>query len=182
MKKIKLFMCVGFMSMLTAVSSGCTTIARVPVPKVKEARFNFSVTYLMDGEEKTYSDVYVCKYDGAYKTLVGDGIDWEGYVENGEENGVIPIQTNEDGIIYIDLYFVPEYFMGDPDAILFDVPAPALYMVYHSDDPEVSSYETDQEILARDYGVRLISYKYADPIENVFEEKWTFVDFVPTIN
>ena len=180
MKKIKWFICVVLVAMLTSILSGCAAV--IPIPEIKEGRFDFSVTCEVNGEEKTFSGVYVCKYDGAYKTLAGEGIDWEGYVENGEENGVIPIQTNEDGIIYIDLYFVPEYFMGDPDAILFDVPAPALYMVYHDDDPDSASYETDQEILATNYGVRLISYKYADPIENAFEEKLTFVDFELTIN
>ena len=180
MKKIKLFICVVLVTMFTSLLSGCAAVVRLP--KVKEGRFDFSVTYEINGEEKTYSGVYVCKYAGAYKTLVGEGIDWEGYVENGEENGVMSIQTNEDGIIYIDFYFVPEYFMGDPDAILFDVPAPALYIVYHDDDPDSASYETDQEILATNYGVRLISYKYADPIENAFEEELTFVDFEPTIN
>ena len=180
MKRMKFFVCMVLVAMFTAVFSGC--LARVPIPEVKEGRFEFSVMCEKNGEEKIFSGVYVCKYKGAYKTLVGEGINWEGYVENGEGNGVIPIQTNEDGIIYIDLYFVPEYFMGDPDAILFDVPAPALYMVYHDDGLDSSNYEADQEILAANYGVRLISYKYADPIENEFEEKFTFVDFEPTIN
>lgn len=180
MKKYKFFIITLLMIAITMIFSGCAAV--VLLPKVKEGRFNFSVTYEINGEQKTYSGVYVCKYEGAYKTLAGEGINWEGYVENGEENCVIPIQTNEDGIIYIDLYFVPEYFMGDPDAILFDVPAPALYMVYLDDDQEAESYETDQELLATNYGVRLISYKYADPIENTFEEKLTFVDFEPTIN
>ena len=180
MKKHKFFIIALLMIAITMIFSGCAAV--VLLPKVKEGRFNFSVTYEINGEETTYSGVYVCKYKGAYKTLVGEGINWEGYIENAEENGMIPIQTNEDGIIYIDLYFVPEYFMGDPDAILFDVPAPTLYMVYHNDDLESGSYEADQEILATNYGVRLISYKYADPIENEFEEKFTFVDFEPTIN
>ena len=180
MKKIKLFICIVLVTTFTSLLSSCAAV--VLLPKVKEGRFNFSVTYEINGEEKTYSGVYVCKYDGAYKTLVGEGIDWKGYVENGEENCVIPIQTNEDGIIYIDLYFVPEYFMGDPDAILFEVPAPALYMIYHDDDTDSERYETDQAILETNYGVKLISYKYADPIENAFEEKLIFVDFEPTIN
>ena len=180
MKKIKLFICVLLVTILSSLFSGCATI--LPIPEIKEGRFDFSVTCEINGEEKTFSGVYVCKYDGAYKTLVGEGIDWNGYIENSEENGVIPIQTNDDGVIYIDLHFVPEYFMGDPDAILYDVPAPTLYIVYHSDDPDVSSYETDQEIIAATYGVKLISYKYADPIENTFKERVTFVDFEPTIN
>ena len=180
MKKLKFIICVVLVAMLTSLLTGC--LARVPIPEVKEGRFEFSVTCEINGEEKIFSGVYVCKYDGAYKTLVGEGVDWEGYIENSDDNGIIPIQTNDDGVIYIDLYFVPEYFMSDPDAILFDVPAPALVMVYHSDDPEVSSYETDAEILATNYDVKIISYKYANPIENTFKETFTFVEFEPTIN
>ena len=180
MKKLKMFI-VAMLTMIVSVFfSGC--MAKVSIPQIKEGRFNFSVTYELNGEKKTYEGVYVCEYDGAYKTLVGEGFYWKGYVEHSEENGVIPIQTNKDGIIYIDLYFVPEYFMGDPDAILFDVPAPALYMVYHSDNPDEASYETNEEVLAASYGVRIISYDYAAPIENTFEEKLTVVDFEPTIN
>ena len=180
MKKIKLFICVVLVIIFIFLLSSC--VAVVLLPEVKEGRFDFSVTYAINGEEKTYSGVYVCEYDGAYKTLAVEGFDWKGYVEKDDNNGVVPIQTNGDGVIYIDLHFVPEYFMGDPDAILYDVPAPTLYMVYHSDDPDVSSYETDQEFLATNYGVRMISYKYADPIKNVFEEKLTFVDFELSIN
>ena len=72
--------------------------------------------------------------------------------------------------------------MDDPDAICYDVPAPSLYMLYHYDDPDEVSYETDEEIIATSYGVKLIRYKYADPIENTFKEKFTFVHFEPTIN
>lgn len=180
MKKIRIVVCTVLIVVLSAILSGC--LAKVPIPEIKEGRFDFSVTCEINGEEKTFSGVYVCKYDGAYKTLAGEGVDWEGYIENSDENGIISIQTNEDGVIYIDLYFVPEYFMGDPDAICYDVPVPVLYIVYHSDDPDVSSYENDPDILETNYGVKLISYKYADPIENTFKEKFTFVDFEPTIN
>ena len=180
MKKLKVAICIVLVTMVLSLFSGC--LAKVPIPEIKEGRFEFSVTCEINGEEKTYSGVYVCKYDGAYKTLVGKGVDWDGYIENSDDNGIIPIQTNDDGVIYIDLYFVPEYFMGDPDAICYDVPAPVLYIVYHSDNPDEASYENDPEILETNYGVKLISYKYADPIENTFKEKVTFVDFEPTIN
>jgi hypothetical protein len=180
MKKIKILVITLLITVFSSLLSGC--VAKVPLPEIKEGRFNFSVDYKINGEVKTYSGVYVCKYVGAYKTLLGEGVDWEGYIENNDENGIIPIHTNEDGVIYIDLYFVPEYFMGDPDAICYDVPVPVLYMVYHSDDPYVSSYENDPEILETNYGVKLISYKYDDPIENTFKEKITVVDFEPTIN
>ena len=180
MKKKLIVVCGIFVVILTVVLS--MFIAKMPIPEIKEGRFDFSVTCEINGEEKTFSGVYVCKYDGAYKTLAGEGIEWEGYVENSEGNGVIPVQTNDDGVVYIDLHFIPEYFMGDPDAICYDVPAPALYMLYHSDNPDEASYETDKEIIATNYGVKLISYKYADPIENTFKEKFTFARFEPTIN
>ena len=180
MKKLKILAIVLLVTTVATLFSGC--LARVFIPEIKEGRFDFSVTYEINGEEKTISGVYVCKYVGAYKTLVGEGIYWEGYIENSDDNGIIPIQTNDDGVIYIDLCFVPEYFMDDPYAILFDVPTPALYMVYHINNPDGASYENDPEILATNYGVKLISYKYADPIDNTFKEQFTFVDFVPTIN
>ena len=180
MKKRLIVVCVIFIVILTAVLS--MFIAKMPIPEIKKGRFDFSVTYEINGKEKTYSGVYVCEYDGAYKTLAGEGVEWEGYVENGEKNGVIPVQTNDDGVIYIDLHFIPEYFMDDPDAICYDVPAPSLYMLYHYDDPDEVSYETDEEIIATNYGVKLIRYKYADPIENTFKENFTFVHFEPTIN
>ena len=75
---------------------GCV---KVPEPSVKEGRFDFSVTYEVDDEIITYSGVYVCKYEGAYVSLVGDGRDWSGYVEGCLEE--IAIDNNEDGVIYI---------------------------------------------------------------------------------
>ena len=180
MRKIRVLICLVAIAMLSTFLSGC--LAKVSIPEIKEGRFDFSVTYEINGEEKTFSGVYVCEYDGAYKTLAGKGINWNGYIENDVENrGVIPIQTNEDGVIYLDLNFVPEYFMDDPDAILYDVPSPSLYMVFHSDNPDEASYATEEEVIAN-YGVRIIRYNYADPIKNTFEEKVTYVEFEPTIN
>ena len=179
MKKIKILVITLLITVFSSLLSGC--VAKLPLPEIKEGRFNFSVDYEINGEVKTYAGVYVCKYVGAYKTLVGKGVDWEGYIENNDENGIIPIHTNEDGVIYIDLYFVPEYFMGDPDAILYDVPAPALYMVYHSDDPEELEITSEEEVIAG-YGVKIIDYEYAKPIENTFEESFVFSRFEPSIN
>ena len=67
MKKIKLSICVVLLTMFTSFLSGCAAV--VLLPKVKEGRFNFSVTYEINGEEKTYSGVYVCKYDGVSDSL-----------------------------------------------------------------------------------------------------------------
>ena len=177
MKKIRVFVCVIFISIVASLFSGC--VAKVAVPKIKEGRFDFSVTYEVNGQEETYTGVYVCEYDGVYITCLGGSIQWKGYVENGEN--VMAIHTNEYGVVYIDFGFIPEYFMNDPDAICYDVPSPDLYMIYNDDDPDVTSSMNEADVIAS-YGVRIISYEYAKPIENTFEEKLKFGKFEPTIN
>ena len=87
MKKLKRFIMIFVMVFTTVILSSCA-LKKMPVPSVKEARFNFSFTYEINGEEETYSGVYVCKYDGTYASVFGfgTGVDWIGYVENvGEE-------------------------------------------------------------------------------------------------
>ena len=80
MKKYKKFSIVLLIITATVLLSGC--VGKVPVPRVEEGRFAFSVTYEVDGEEKTYSGVYVCKFDGVLTTFVGDSVEWKEYIEN----------------------------------------------------------------------------------------------------
>ena len=53
MRKQKLFIVTLLMTFMTLLFSGCTV--KMSVPKVKEARFDFSITYEVQGEEKTYT-------------------------------------------------------------------------------------------------------------------------------
>lgn len=172
------------MVVMAVVFTGCAVV--MPVPSIKEAKFDFSVTYEVDGEVKTYTGKYVCEFEGTYKTLVGEGRCWKGYVENLENNDfcMVAIDNNEDGIIYIDLDLMPEYFMSDPDWEYYgnEAPEPILYIVYHSDDPDVTSSDNDVDVLFERYGVRLISYDYPEPIENEYKDKMSWADFEFTIN
>lgn len=178
MKKLKRIAIVFLLIAATALLSSC--VAKLPMPEVTEGRFDFSVTYEINGEVKTYSGVYVCKLDGVLTTFLGSSLQWKGYIEN-EADVDIPIQTNEDGVIYINPGFSPEYFMGDPDAVDYDVPKPNLFMIYHSDDPNVSDITGEEEVI-EGYGVKLIGYEYAAPIKNTFKEKLSFSRFEPSIN
>ena len=178
MKKHKLLAVVTLITMLTPLFSSCAV--KIGVPEVKEGRFDFSVTYEVNGEEKTYTGVYVCAYDGVLTTFLGSSLEWTGYIENEEEIDV-PIQTNEDGVIYINFGFFPEYFMGEPYSGDYEAPKPNLYMIYHSDDPEELEITSEEEIIAG-YGVKIIDYEYAKPIENTFEESFVFSRFEPSIN
>ena len=178
MKRKKILIAVVLITMITTLFSGCAV--KIGVPEVKEARFNFSVTYEVGGDQKTYTGVYVCEYDGVLTTFLGSSLEWAGYIENEEEMDV-PIQTNEDGIVYINFGFFPEYFMGDPSASYYESPSPNLFMIYNDSTEDVLHITSEEEDILK-YGVKIISYEYADPIENTFEEELTFSHFVPSIN
>ena len=179
MKKRKLLAAVVLTTMITSLFSGCAV--KIGVPEVKEARFDFSVTYEVEGEQKTYTGVYVCEYDGVETTFLGSSLEWKGHIENKEEFWDMPIQTNEDGIVYLNFGFYPEYFMNDPNEAYYETPAPSLYMVYNDSNEDMSHVTGEEEDILQ-YGVRLISHEYAAPIENTFKEKLTFSRFVPSIN
>ena len=181
MRKQKLFIVTLLMIVMTMLFSGCAV--KLEVPKVKEGRFDFSITYEVQGEVKTYEGVYVCKYEGAYVMINGYGRNWTGYVENADNNFEFPVQENDEGIIYITFGFSPSYFMAEPDFEEggFAVPEPAIYLVYHSDDPNTSVEDSSLDFMA-EYGIRIISYDYPDPIENEYEEKWSFARFEFGIN
>ena len=126
MKKFKNLLSVFLITILISLLSGC--VATVSVPEIKEGRFDFSVTYSVNGELNTYKGVYVCEYDGVLITCVGASIEWKGYIENAGDID-IPVHTNKDGVVYINLGFYAEYFMDDPSAIYYNVPSPRLAIV-----------------------------------------------------
>ena len=73
MKKLRVIISVIFISILTTLLSGC--YAKVPMPKIKEGRFDFSVTYEINGEQTTYNGVYVCEeFKSEYTCALADYI------------------------------------------------------------------------------------------------------------
>ena len=181
MKKQKRLVAMALLMVSSTLLSGCT-ITKFPVPEVKKARFNFSVTYEIDGVEQVYSGVYVCEYDGIYVTCVGKGREWDGYIENEGDDIFIPVQERENEVIYIDLGFYPEYFMSDPDNYSDDVPVARLLVEVTDEEGFGSGVETDQDLIFEDFGARVISYEYDAPIENVYKSQWSIGDFELTIN
>lgn len=150
--------------MLTVMLAGCGfNVAR---PEIKEGRFNVSVTYEYNGEVKTASGVYVCKYDGVIwyningEPCVGWKESFEGDIKDG---GVLPIGYTEDGgEIIIGLLMYPEYFMGDPEHA-DRTPLVRAEILYPDDQID------EADIIAAEYGVKLIGYEYDEPIKNTYK-------------
>ena len=155
--------------MLVSILAGCGL--DVPRPEVKEGRFHFTATYELNGEVKTVSDVYICKYDGIGWTLDGGNYyrDWVGHFESGMEGDVLEICTTEDGgKIYLVFHIYPEYFMGEPDYSEDFAPVLKANLIYYEGDNGTISELYDDEELIADYGVRIIHFEYDAPIENSF--------------
>ena len=89
--------------------------------------------------------------------------------------------TNKDGVVYINLGFYAEYFMDDPSAIYYNTPSPSLYLIYHSSTPDSLEITSEKEVIDN-CGVKIISYNYAEPIKNTFNEQLSFGRFEPSIN
>lgn len=150
-----------------------------PAPKIKEGRFNFSITYEQWGEAKTVSGVYVCEYAGRSFTLEGGDFtrDWTGHIEGVENlhetfNAAVCLHTTDDGgEVLLDLSLSAAYFMGEPylaDAVI----EPVLFLVYSSEDNLSSTQSGDKDEILELYGLEIVDYQYDPPIENSFELIW----------
>ena len=163
-----------FLALSLTTLSGCV---KGLTPTIKEGRFNFSITYEVDGTVETISSVYVCKYKKTISEVDGWSIVWEEYIEDSEvvarleENcSYMILETNDDGTIYLDLNLHAVYFMAEPGYSDLDGSKPNLYIQYNEEASEMlgTNGDSDPEVL-ESYGVKIISYEYDAPIENVYE-------------
>ena len=152
--------------MISTMLAGCG--AALSRPEVSEGRFDFSVTYELNGETKTVNDTYVCKYKGVRMTLEGIYYRaWEGTFNGDLAGDTIKIcDTADGGEIVLAFLIYPEYFMGEPDYKEFE-PSYDLAVYYYDENGYIIDNSDDAEVLAS-HGVRFIGFEYGDPIENSF--------------
>lgn len=140
----------------------------VPRPQVKTGEFNFSVTYEYGGETQTISGVYVCEYNGIDWSLDGESHrDWIGYIKDGTTEECIKLATAENGgIVELNLHFTPGHFMGDP---YYEGDEPfEPWITVRIEDDEGLFFENDANLIAENYGAKIIRYEYNEPIKNTF--------------
>ena len=150
--------------LLMGAYSVVTNIAQKPT--ITQQEFSFSITYEWNGQTETIESVYVVSFaenDGyidatkrIYKgTIVG--------MQNEEDTAYV-ISESADGSVLLETNFHPDYMMGDPayDYYTYEPFAPKLFCY----DADYAEY-TDEQTLA-EYGAKLISWEYPEPIENTF--------------
>ena len=163
---MKKTICILMALLLLLGLTGCG--ASVLRPEVTEGKFDVSVTYEVGGETKTLALVYVCEYDGVKMTLEGTRYRaWNGHFAGYEDGDVIDIFEADDGSrIVLNFLIYAEYFMGEPDFVDF-YPEAKTERIYFEDGIEMIDY--DEEFIAKDFGVRIISINYDEPIKNTFD-------------
>ena len=152
--------------MLACVLSGCGNVAR---PEIKKGEFDFSVTYELNGEVKTVSGVYVCKFDGVDLSLDGGfHREWKGYIkDDAMEDSILLTIAENGGEVELNLGLDPDCFMGDPNVEGDEPFVPWISVKVVND--EGLYFENDTDVIANTYGAKIISYDYDEPIQNTFK-------------
>ena len=129
----------------------------------------FFVTYEFGGEIKTISGVYVCEYDGIAWLLEGGyRRAWSGYIKGGTADEQIILATADDGgVVELNLYFDSNHFAGDSCRQSGEPFVPQ--MSVRIEDDNGFTFESNADLIAENYGARVISYECDDPIENTFQ-------------
>ena len=139
----------------------------MPEPEVKEGEFDVTITYEVNGEVKTLDLVYVCKYDRVAWTLEGTRYRaWNGNFVGYDDGEVIPVLETEGGKVALSVLIYPEYFMGEPDYIDDFAPVVLTNYIYYEDGNEMII--DDRELIAEEYGVKVIGCEHSKPIKNSF--------------
>jgi hypothetical protein len=163
-KKMKLPVIIIAIGVIVAVVS-CFLTSIMKEPVIKEHDFEYSVTYKLDGEVKTYEGGFKCSFaghDGHDDPTLREYIGV--HTKNANVLDYISFTVaQKDGVelsIVVDLD--PAYLMGDPDKYEY---------VSGNEEPYLEA--VDQE----GYGVEvsdffdaeIISWEFPEPIENSFE-------------
>jgi hypothetical protein len=138
----------------------------VQKPVVTKQEFPFTITYCYQGETKTISDVYVVEYERTHKYIGDNTICWNGYIKDHDQMQAdyYRVIDLDNELFAINVNFVPEYFMGDPEYAQTQCAPTANY--YHFDGVEEISVTDPAEL--EQPGFSLVSWEYPTPIENSY--------------
>ena len=163
-KNLKLPVVIIAIGIVLAVAA-CLFTNIVLTPTVAEHDFDYSVTYKLNGETKTYEGVYTCRFDGysegenpADRYYTGE------YTVDGQTtlSHTYTIAEQDGAELYIVTLFNDCYLMGDKkdDDYRAFLEEPYLEAIDHE------GYEYADMIDA--FGAEIISWEYPEPIENTF--------------
>ena len=161
---MKLPIIIIVIGMILAVAS-CFLTGILKEPIIKQHDFEYSVTYKLDGEEKTLDGIFSCSFGGhdEYDNLTTRYYDGK-YIRNGEEAySSWTMIAQKDGI---ELHIITEldaaYLMGDPDKLEYEP---------GNEDPYLTAFDADgYAVEVSDvFDAEILGWVYPDPVVNSFE-------------
>ena len=137
------------------------------VPLITYGEFPFTVVYEVNGEEHIIKDTVICEYAGS-RWNEGDGKKhriWDRRFESGEY--CVLYTVSEHAFIVLGLGRTTQYLMGDTeDNPQISDAYPQVLEYFESGTTSLSSPNEDE--VFDTYGIRIISFETAPPIENTF--------------
>lgn len=154
---------IGLILMLAAYF--LTSVQKTPT--ITEQDFEYSVTYKIDGETKTFKGVYTCRFNG----FGNNGIDplTRYYVGEYKVDGVktesrrYTIAKKDGYTLDVITLFNDSYLMGDTDNDPdYELENPCLEAM------DAQGQQYDESELPAVFNAEIVSWEYPEPIENSF--------------
>ena len=160
---MKLPIIILVIGLVLAIAS-CFFTGIMKEPTIREHNFDYSVTYRIDGEVKTFEGVFQCSFKGhdGYDdpTLrLYDGVHVKD--EAVQESMWFTVAQKEDVELLMAVGLDAAYLMGDPDKYEY---------VHGNDDPYFEALDAEgySVEVSEKFDAEIISWEYPEPIENTF--------------
>ncbi len=130
-------------------------------PEITQGEFAVSLTYKINGETVTVSDIYLCEYL-SYDSVL-DKRRWGGEMQStGKIGFVLHRNLTKEIICWIG---TADYYMGD----MPDLPSPYPIVA------ECSRFSGSSGVIGEDelyekYGIELVSWECSPPVQNSFDD------------
>lgn len=163
-QKFKLPILIIVIGMLIAVVGNLITCL-IKEPVIKEQDFEYSISYRIDGEEKTLDGIFKCSFVGNSLYGLTNAREYTGvHVQNGVELYERAFTVaQKDGIeLCVVIMLDEEYLMGDSSIENIEVANEDPYLVaYNSEGIEVEISDT--------FNAEIIGWDYPEPVDNSFK-------------
>ena len=144
------------------------------VPLITYGEFPFTAVYEVDGKEYTIEDIAICEYAGS-RWNEGDGKKhriWEMRFESGPYIALCPIDPSEfvgadEAYVALNVGYSAGQLMGDTEDNPQISDAYPQVLEYFESGTTSLSFPNEDEVFDT-YGIRIISFEIAPPIENTF--------------
>ena len=148
-----------------------------PKPEITYGEFPITLTYEYNGELKTIEDTVICEFDGfGFNEAHGKFRKWETYLKSGNVDLVILDLRGSDAkdkygnkiLCFFFSFGNAEYYMGDTWRKSYPQIRDYVEYKYEREDGTTggSAYTADEAL--NKFGIKLISFENAQPIENKF--------------